>query len=254
MIEGEFESLKAIHNVAPNFAPEPFAWGHYRKEGPETYFLLAEFREVGEQPPDPIKFTARLAELHRRSVSPTGKFGFHITTCHAKLTQITNRWDDSWEALYRDQLAHQIRMDEEKHGIWPEFQHVCRLTLEKVIPRLLRPLQSEGRSIKPCLVHGDLWDENTATDMNTGEPFIFDAGAMYAHNEYELGNWRAPRHRLSNKSYVRNYKRNFPVSEPGKPPVKHHIEANLPPIGEQRMSRTHEIYFTHCVSISAQQS
>ena len=147
------------------------------------------------------------------------KFGFHITTCHAKLTQITNRWEDSWEKLYRDQLAHQIKMDEEKHGIWPEFQHVCRLTLEKVIPRLLRPLQSDGRSIKPCLIHGDLWDENTATDMNTGEPFVFDAGSMYAHNEYELGNWRAPRHRLSNKSYIRNYKRNFPVSEPGWSPI-----------------------------------
>ena len=215
MIEGEFESLKAIHAVTPIFAPEPFAWGHYRREGPDTYFLLAEFREVGEQPPDPVKFTARLADLHRRSISPTGKFGFHITTCHAKLTQVTNTWEASWATLYRDQLAHQIKMDEEKHGVWPEFQHVCHLTLEKVIPRLLRPLQSEGRSIKPCLIHGDLWDENTATDMNTGEPFVFDAGSMYAHNEYELGNWRAPRHRLSNKSYVRNYKRNFPVSEPG---------------------------------------
>ena len=83
MTEGEFESLKAIHAVAPNFAPEPFAWGKYRKEEPETYFLLVEFREVGEQPPDPIKFTARLADLHKMSVSPTGKFGFHITTCHA---------------------------------------------------------------------------------------------------------------------------------------------------------------------------
>lgn len=212
MIEGEFESLKAIHAVTPSFTPEPFAWGRYQKEDPETYFLLAEFREIGEQPPDPVKFTARLAQLHRE--------GFHITTCHAKLTQVTNCWDSSWEALYRDQLAHQVQMDEEKHVIWPEFQRVCRLTLEKVIPRLLGPLQSNGRTIKPCLIHGDLWDENTATDMNTGEPFVFDAGAMYAHNEYELGNWRAPRHRLSNKSYVENYKLNFPVSEPGKLPVE----------------------------------
>ena len=65
MIEGEFESLKAIHAVTPSFTPEPFAWGRYQKEDPETYFLLAEFREIGEQPPDPVKFTARLAELHR---------------------------------------------------------------------------------------------------------------------------------------------------------------------------------------------
>jgi fructosamine-3-kinase len=188
MTEGEFKFLKAINTVAPNFAPESFAWGRYRKEDPETYFLLAEFREVGEQPPDPIRFTARLAELHRNSVSPTGKFSFHITTCHGKITQITDCWEGSWEVLYRKQLAHQIQLDEEKHGVWPKFQHVCRLTLEKVIPRLLGPLQSGGRSIKPCLIQGDLWDENTATDMNTGEPFVFDAGSMYAHNEYEIGN------------------------------------------------------------------
>ena len=215
MIEGEFESLKAIHAISPSFVPEPFAWGNYCQEGLERYFLLTEFREVGEQPPDPVKFTARLADLHQRSISPTGKFGFHITTCIANLTQMTNTWEDSWETLYRDQLAHQIKMDEEKHGVWPEFQHVCRLTLNKVIPRLLRPLQSEGRSIKPCLIHGDLWDENTATDVNTGEPFVFDACAMYAHNEYELGNWRAARHRLNDECYFRGYKSHFPVSEPG---------------------------------------
>lgn len=215
MCEGEYESLKAIHSVSPTIAPRVYAWGKFSKETPPTYFMLAEFREVGEQPPDPIKFTARLAELHRNSVSPSGKFGFHVTTCHGRLTQVVD-WDESWASLYRKQLAHMIKLDEDKHSDWPEFQQVCQLILNKVIPRLLDPLQSNGQNIKPCLVQGDLWDENTATDMNTGEPFIFDAGSFYAHNEYEIGNWRAPRHRLSNKSYVRNYKRNFPVSEPGK--------------------------------------
>jgi len=214
MIHGEFESLKAIHAVAPEFAPEPYGWGQYDDTESPTYFLLAEFREVGEQPPDPVKFTARLADMHRRSVSPTGKFGFHITTCHAKLPQITDIWEESWAVLYAKQLDHMIKLDAEKHGIWPEFQHLCRLTVEKVVPRLLGALQSDGRSIKPCLMHGDLWDENTATDMDTGEPFVFDAGSFYAHNEYDIGNWRAARHRLSNRVYVRNYKRNFPVSEP----------------------------------------
>ena len=40
------------------------------------------------------------------------------------------------------------------------------------------------------------------------------ANNFEAHNEYEIGNWRALRHRLSNRTYIRNYKRNFPVSEP----------------------------------------
>lgn len=219
MMEGEFESLRALHAVSPSLAPLPHAWGAFKNKtepSGEIYFLLAEFREVGEQPPNPITFTARLADLHQRSTSPTGKFGFHVITCHAKLPQVTNCWEESWSILYKRQLAQMIKMDYDKHGDWPEFYKICDLILEKVIPRLLAPLQAEGRAIKPCLVHGDLWDENTATDMDTGEPFIFDAGSFYAHNEYELGNWRSARHRLSDKMYVRNYKRNFPVSEPGK--------------------------------------
>lgn len=118
--------------------------------------------------------------------------------------------------LYRKQLENMIRMDLEKHGEWPEFSRICGLILDIVIPRLLGPLQSNGRIIKPCLIHGHLWDENTATDMDTGDPFIFDAGSFYGHNEYEIGNWRALRHRLSDQMYMENYRLNFPASEPGK--------------------------------------
>lgn len=49
MCEGEFESLKAIYAVSPSFVPKPYAWGKYKQDEPETYFLLAEFRDVGEQ-------------------------------------------------------------------------------------------------------------------------------------------------------------------------------------------------------------
>ena len=49
MCEGEYESLKAIHAVSPGFVPKPYAWGRHIQEEPETYFLLAEFRDVGKQ-------------------------------------------------------------------------------------------------------------------------------------------------------------------------------------------------------------
>lgn len=97
---------------------------------------------------------------------------------------------------------------------WPEFDVVCNLTLAKVVPRLLLPLQEGARELKPCLIHGDCWDGNTAMDAKTGEAFVFDVCSFYGHNEYDTGNWRAPRHRVSNKAYIRNYKRHFPVSEP----------------------------------------
>ncbi|KAL9617020.1 MAG: hypothetical protein Q9160_008174 [Pyrenula sp. 1 TL-2023] len=103
MCEGEFESLKAISTVSPGFVPQPLAWGKYKQENPETYFLLAEFRDVGaqvrslriilagkpfesrknlrkqletnsdsEQPADRNKLAPRLADMHFRSKSPTG--------------------------------------------------------------------------------------------------------------------------------------------------------------------------------------
>lgn len=97
----------------------------------------------------------------------------------------------------------------------PEFGIVCKLTLEKVVPRLLLPLQSEGRVLKSSLLHGDCWDGNTAIDMNTGEAFVFDVCSLYGHNEYDTGNWRAPRHRLSKQAYIETYEKYVPASKPG---------------------------------------
>jgi protein-ribulosamine 3-kinase len=110
-------------------------------------------------------------------------------------------------------LSHAIELAKSVFN-WPEFDVLCALTLSKVVPRLLLPLQSNGRVLKPCLLHGDCWDGNTATDAQTGEAFVFDACSFYGHNEYDTGNWRAPRHRLSDKSYIRAYKQYFPPSEP----------------------------------------
>jgi protein-ribulosamine 3-kinase len=97
---------------------------------------------------------------------------------------------------------------------WPECNVVCKLTLEKAVPCLLVPLQAEGRVLKPCLIHRDCWVGNTAMDAKTSEAFVLDVCSFYGHNEYDTRNWRAIRHRLSNNVYIRNYKRNFPVSEP----------------------------------------
>ncbi len=62
MIHGEFESMKAIHTLMPDFTPKPMAWGTYEFI-PATHFLLCQYREMIDQMPDPHKFTARLAAL-----------------------------------------------------------------------------------------------------------------------------------------------------------------------------------------------
>ncbi|POR32463.1 Uncharacterized protein TPAR_07328 [Tolypocladium paradoxum] len=139
MCHGEFESLKAISVASPGFCPEPYAWGRYAQSEPETHFLLVEFRDIGSQPAEP---------------SPTGKFGFHMKTCHARIAQAVDMWDDSWCKVFKSHLAHIVDLASPILK-WREFDVVAGLTLEKVVPRLLLPLQSDGRTIKPCLVHGE---------------------------------------------------------------------------------------------------
>ena len=76
-----------------------------------------------------------------------------------------------------------LELEEESQGYNEEMRRLSNAIMTKVIPRLLRPLETEGRQIQPRLVHGDLWDGNTSTDVETDSPIIFDAAAFYAHNE-----------------------------------------------------------------------
>ena len=49
--------------------------------------------------PEPVEFTSKLAELHKKSRSPTGKFGFHITTCDGKVAHVVE-WEESWAVFF----------------------------------------------------------------------------------------------------------------------------------------------------------
>jgi len=181
MMHGEYESMKAIHKLQPDFVPKPIAWGTYESV-PNTHFFLCQFKDMTDEMPDPDQFTARLAALHQNSESPNGQFGFHITTYSGNLPQI-NDWETSWETYFTKSMRLAFELEFEAKGPDPEFDTLVPVLFEKVIPRLLRPLESEGRSVKPSLVHGDLWYANSGIDVDTGESLVFDACSFYAHNE-----------------------------------------------------------------------
>ena len=54
---------------------------------------------------------------------------------------------------------------------------------DKVIPRLLRPMETGTRRLKPTLVHGCLWHGNVGVDVKTDEPMLYDCCAFYGHHE-----------------------------------------------------------------------
>lgn len=211
MMLAEFASTKAIRDVLPDFAPSPISWGTY-ESNPECHFYLASFHEIAEELPDINAFAWKVAEMHMRSESPNGKFGFPVTTFSGNAPQ-ENSWTDTWEAFFTKAFTHMAKLEEESQGPSEEFQKLGAALVDKVIPRLLRPMEIDGRRVKPCLIHGDLWYGNAGTDLGTGNPIIFDACSFYGHHEYELGTWRSPHYRIG-KPYLRAYHKKYPKSEP----------------------------------------
>ncbi|KAF0642039.1 hypothetical protein FPSE5266_07547 [Fusarium pseudograminearum] len=202
--------IKAISKEL-EIVPRPIACGTYQTTT-DTHFFLCEFREMTEDMPDPHKFAALLSTLHQKSVSPTGKFGFHITTYAGNLPQFVT-WEDRWETFFAKSMRQALDLEIERKGPSEELETLSRALFEKVIPRLLRPLESDGRTVKPSLVHGDLWYANAGIDVDNDQPLVFDACCFFAHNEYEFGQWRPACNRFGDE-YVAAYNTFAQISPP----------------------------------------
>jgi len=185
-LKGEFEATSAIHSITPDFCPKPIAWGGFSEE-PDAYFYVCKFYHFTEGVPEPGSFCAKLAKLHSSHTSPDGMFGFHCTTYNGNLPQ-DNTWSTSWEKFFDKGLRHVLKVREERAGPDAELNSLLPALFDKVIPRLLRPLETGGRTIVPSLVHGDLWCGNAGIiDEATSEGIVYDPASFWAHNECKTG-------------------------------------------------------------------
>ncbi|KAI4258495.1 MAG: hypothetical protein L6R42_005063, partial [Xanthoria sp. 1 TBL-2021] len=218
----EYESAKLLHSFSPNGLPKPVAFGTYASD-PNSHFYLCAFIDMALRIPDPAKFCAILAEMHQNSIghSPEGKYGFHVTTYQGNMPQ-NNGWTDTWEEYYVRGLKDFIKQEQAVQGRSDQLEELLVPFFEKVVPRLLRPLEWGETKIKPCLLHGDIWCGNIAERTGTDEPIMFDPAAFWAHNEFklslqadELGSFRVPRYKLG-PQWLEEYHKHFPVSEPQK--------------------------------------
>lgn len=96
---------------------------------------------------------------------------------------MNNEWIDSWEEYYARQFRSDIAYAQQIYGEDPELAELTEEFIQKVVARLLRPLQTGGRSIKPSLCHGDLWDGNVQIDVDTKQAILFDSCCFYGHSE-----------------------------------------------------------------------
>ncbi|KAL8713850.1 MAG: hypothetical protein Q9220_001995 [cf. Caloplaca sp. 1 TL-2023] len=211
MVSGEYESMRALHSASPDLTPDPIAWGTFA-QADHVHFFLCEFVQMTDDLPDVEASMKMLAGLHAESSSPTGRYGFHVPTLQGTIPQYTD-WTSSWEDFFARSIKLVFENEERSQGLDEEVQYLCQETLSKVVPRLLRPLETGGRRIKPRLIHGDIWDGNVSTNVKTGMPVIYDATCIYAHNELDLAPLRPVRHRMG-QEYVDAYFRYFPISPP----------------------------------------
>jgi len=203
--------MSEIYKTLPNFAPQPHGYGRCKDQ--DAHFFICDYLAIDHELPDPARLGEKLAELHQKSISPTGKFGFHCITFDGKLP-LNTAWDDSWTSFFSTLIRDVYKLDVEVNGFWQELDDAMQTTLQKLIPRLLNPLTAEGRTIKPSLIHGDLWESNIGTDVETGEIYIYDACAYYAHHEKEVGIWRCEHHQMHDEEYRNEYFKNYEPSEP----------------------------------------
>ena len=213
LVEGEYHALNEMHKAAPGVAPEPYTKGEYRYDNPIRYFVLTKFTSMENVLPNPARLCSKLVRLHRQSVSPTGKFGFEVPTCQGRTAQALS-WESSWTQFFTNLLTHVTRLDFEVNGPWDELEALEKRIFSHVIPRLIGVLEADGRKIKPCLIHGNLWEGNTGTARETGEVYIFDPASYFAHHEMEIGDWRCHYNKIHNRIYTKTY---FQLEKPSEP-------------------------------------
>ncbi|KAL9607736.1 MAG: hypothetical protein Q9167_007376 [Letrouitia subvulpina] len=215
LAQGEFRSASAINAVVPGLVPKAAGWGEYTNGKSRMYFFLGDFCDMDfSSAPEPVHLASRIAELHQKGLSPNGMFGFPVPTVLGKLER-TVVWEKSWAKCFTHHLRDVIKYDNEANGFWPEYDTACKQLIDVVVPRLLGALQSDGREVRPTLIHGDLWERNIGTDKQTGETILFDPGCIYAHNEMEFGTWRCSwAFYLNSPIYTRLYQCYVEPSEP----------------------------------------
>ncbi|CAJ2506599.1 Uu.00g077850.m01.CDS01 [Anthostomella pinea] len=200
-VYGEYEAMSAVWKTMSSIAPKPRGFGPCDGQK-STYFFVCDYLNLTHELPDPVDLRKKLSEFHLSSESPTGQFGFYCTTFDGK-NPLNTTWDLSWTSYFRRLMEDIYKIEKAANGCWKEFDDVIQITLDRLIPRLLDALVADGRTIKPTLIHGDLWESNIGTDEQTDEIFIYDACAYYAHHEKEV-----------DEKYRREYFKHYPPSEP----------------------------------------
>ncbi len=139
--------------------------------------LILEWVESANNSNLQIQLGAQMAKLHRQKSS---YFGFEFDNKIGQTPQYNapGKSINSWEEFFWEyRLLFQIKLAKKNKLInQQDFQQLLRI--EAILPKLL------NSSIKPSLLHGDLWSGNYISGKNN--PYFIDTASYYGHREIDF--------------------------------------------------------------------
>ncbi|KAI0871611.1 Fructosamine kinase-domain-containing protein [Hypoxylon argillaceum] len=229
-----FNAEDQVFEFVPEYVPRPICFAHYMAH-PSLYYYACEFVDMLDEIPSPVVWAEAAAKLHKRSMakSPTRQFGFYCTTYSANIP-VDCIWNASWETVWTFQLKALLDQDKDLHGLDEEYSKLQATFFDDVTPAYLGPLQSNGRSISPCLIHSNLWRHNIKPRVNSDDVCMMNSVACWGHHEAELAVCRSPKYGLG-ESYIEEYLKYMPKSEPAEDfdtrnaiyAMRHHVLLSL---------------------------
>lgn len=197
----EFEGSRTLSRALPDNATRPVAWGRCASR-PGWAFFLAEFRDMTPMQPGllaPVEVAAVVARLHEHR-SPSGRFGFHVQT-YAATQAIDTSWCDTWEEFFSRNLRAVLAAELAAQGPDRDLEALSAVILDRVVPRLIRPLETGGNRIEPVLLHGDLWHGNVAVDNESKNVLLYDPCCFYGHRDYDFSQFKSARNLVGKEHY-----------------------------------------------------
>ena len=140
-----------------------------------TSILLMEFIESKSPSNDDYeKLGLKLAELHQYT---SEYFGLHLDNFIGSLPQ-SNKPHKNWVNFYaNERMLPQLKLAKQK-GLLSDNECPSAKRIEDSLNHLFE-------TIKPSLLHGDLWNGNYLISID-GEPYLIDPAIYYGHHEVDI--------------------------------------------------------------------
>ncbi|MEO1031374.1 MAG: fructosamine kinase family protein [Bacteroidota bacterium] len=142
--------------------------------GDMAYILMAHIASKSPGPEDFYKLGVQLSKLHKHNGEA---FGLEHDNFIGSLLQ-KNEPSENWTTFYSEQrLGFQLKLALKKGLLNPS---------EIPLPQDIEStLESFCHTIKPTLLHGDLWSGNFII-AEDGVPYLIDPAVYYGHSEVDI--------------------------------------------------------------------